>query len=324
MPAKIVLDDQTIEKICNDFKMGNSIPEIMKVFKLGRNKITDILKTKLGNEYQHYAKMILSATSAKGAHKRIGKKQNRTPEWNKKISESQKGKIISKETRKKISESCKEEFKNRDPKSIKKMYEKIIETKKLRGYFEIHSKRHSAWLKENHPFKGKKHTKETKKKMRNSKKNFFKNGGKPSRLGIKHNAETIKKLSEKTKKMWIEGKFKYFTFRSKLEIKIFEEIKKIYENAKHSFHLSTKVFDVYVPEKNLLIEINGDYWHLNPAIYKEDHFDEYRNIYAKQLWENDARKMKLAQEAGFSTLTIWELDINNEGIESIIKNLFPR
>ena len=54
---------------------------------------------------------------------------------------------------------------------------------------------------------GKKHTLEARKKMSESRKLFYVNGGKHPRLGKTHSDEVRKKLSEIAKKQWENGQF---------------------------------------------------------------------------------------------------------------------
>lgn len=60
---------------------------------------------------------------------------------------------------------------------------------------------------------------------------------------------------------------------------------------------------------NKIIEFNGDVYHGNPTIYKEDdicvNFKD-KPLIAKELWERDRIKTNLAIENGFEILTIWE------------------
>ena len=71
--------------------------------------------------------------------------------------------------------------------------------------------------------------------------------------------------------------------------------------------------------KNIIIEFNGDYWHGNPIIYKEN--DIVRgSITAKQLWEQDQYKKELAEKHNFNILYIWENEYENDKITTI-KNI---
>lgn len=70
-----------------------------------------------------------------------------------------------------------------------------------------------------------------------------------------------------------------------------------------SFPIKNKVFDIYIPSQNLLIEVDGIYWHsrnktnLNTA--------QLKNV------ENDNIKNGLAKEMGYNLLRVWEDDIKN-------------
>lgn len=71
--------------------------------------------------------------------------------------------------------------------------------------------------------------------------------------------------------------------------------------------IGNKIFDFYIPSKNLIIEIHGDYWHANPLIYegKELNKTQARNV------KNDKYKTILAKGSGYSFYVLWEYDLNN-------------
>lgn len=77
---------------------------------------------------------------------------------------------------------------------------------------------------------------------------------------------------------------------------------------------------------NYLIELNGDFWHANPKIYAENdiiNLPDSDGVLAKSLWEKDAQKLQLAQQNGFTVITLWECDLNDskklEKIKRIMK-----
>lgn len=77
---------------------------------------------------------------------------------------------------------------------------------------------------------------------------------------------------------------------------------------------------------NYLIELNGDFWHANPKIYAENdiiNLPGSDGVLAKSLWEKDAQKLQLAQQNGFTVITLWECDLNDskklEKIKRIMK-----
>ena len=80
-----------------------------------------------------------------------------------------------------------------------------------------------------------------------------------------------------------------------------------------------KVFDFFIPELNLLIEADGDYWHANPMLYKKLTKVQESNV------KNDKIKNKLAKKQNFILLRFWGSDIIKKEFEStllqIIKNV---
>lgn len=108
----------------------------------------------------------------------------------------------------------------------------------------------------------------------------------------------------------------------KKETKIETEIKNILIdnkiNFKKNFYVSfnnkKRVFDFYLKDYNLLIEADGDYWHSNPAIFKETNDAQKKNKL------NDEFKNYIAKELGYNLIIFWETDINKDGFRDIFLN----
>ena len=74
-----------------------------------------------------------------------------------------------------------------------------------------------------------------------------------------------------------------------------------------------KWYDFYLPEFNLLVEIDGTYWHGKEVETKELN---------KQQWKtrlNDKFKNILAKSRGYKLLRIWSDEINNLNLKEILK-----
>lgn len=308
-----------------------------------RNKITKVLKEALGDDYRTYAQKITALSGKKSAIKNRGRKLPHTAEWNAKIGESQKGKKLSQATKDRISISLKLSYKLGQhriiteggpggrkfwlPEKHKEAMKKAVETKRKRGYYELHAKRHSEWMKLHAPMRGKKMSQESREKMSAAKKRYYENGGQCHARGRMKTPQERKKLSQSTVKMWKEGKFKYGNglFRSKLEIQFFEEFQRYDPATEHSFKLITQdktyVFDVFVPSLNLVVEINGDYWHLNPSLYDASYRDESRQVTAQDVWASDEIRIQVAKSHGHNAIVIWESDAKRLGTQFCVQML---
>lgn len=106
--------------------------------------------------------------------------------------------------------------------------------------------------------------------------------------------------------------------RSSLEEKVVQFLIELgYEvTIQYKIHIdkrNNRFYDIYLKEFNLLIEVNGDYWHCNPQKYNED--DEViffgQSVPVKEIWARDSYKMNIAVERGFHFCTMWESDLKN-------------
>jgi hypothetical protein len=117
---------------------------------------------------------------------------------------------------------------------------------------------------------------------------------------------------------------------SKISQTLFDEIIKIYDSDyldniyywtknKEWFIKTEKSFLLYdftdINNKKI-IEYNGDQYHGNPSIYKEDDlphpYNKSKGFTAKDLWNKDADKIKVAEDNGFKVLTIWESEYKKD------------
>ena len=73
--------------------------------------------------------------------------------------------------------------------------------------------------------------------------------------------------------------------------------------------------------KNIIIEFNGDYWHMNPAKYNADDINKTTKQRAIDKWNEDAYKKALAEKYGYKVLVIWESEFNKSMKETLDKCL---
>ena len=114
---------------------------------------------------------------------------------------------------------------------------------------------------------------------------------KASLNAYKKNAYIDKQAKKMGNKMtWPEKKF----------AEMMKELKIPFEKQKV---VGAKIFDFYIPSKNMLIEVDGDYWHGNDEKYKEKSAMQRRNI------KNDTFKDVLAKGFGYKIERVWESDL---------------
>ena len=69
--------------------------------------------------------------------------------------------------------------------------------------------------------------------------------------------------------------------------------------------------DIYLPELKIGFEFNGDYWHMNPLMYRYDDENSSSHITAIEQWEKDRTKILLSDEKGVKLYHIWEYYFSN-------------
>jgi len=129
------------------------------------------------------------------------------------------------------------------------------------------------------------------------------------------------KLSNLMKERIANGEISGYN-RSKAEDEIIGILKNIGIRVVPNFRIGSKIFDIYVPKFNLLIEYNGDYWHCNPIKYDENYLHKKKNKTAKEMWEYDTNKLDLAIKNGYTFEVIWENDYKKN--KNIINDLINK
>lgn len=114
-----------------------------------------------------------------------------------------------------------------------------------------------------------------------------------------------REVCRQRKMNWLINNHKHYT--SKLETHfIGEYLSKCEVEYKRNFYAKgiKSFYDFYIPELNLIIETDGDFWHCNPEIYSEAKYAcQKRNIVKDEV------KNKWAEDNGYRLLRLWEKDI---------------
>lgn len=123
-----------------------------------------------------------------------------------------------------------------------------------------------------------------------------------SLLGKQYSESSKKLFDEIQEKIGIIGiNAKYAETESAIVVSIDDEFVNCYPD----YILNTKI-----------IEYNGDYWHMNPKIYKPNDKIPFTNIISKKIhgdcasdiWEYDRKKKEALEKLGYKVKVIWESD----------------
>ena len=74
-------------------------------------------------------------------------------------------------------------------------------------------------------------------------------------------------------------------------------------------------YDIRIKNTNILIEINGDFWHANPNKYNASDilkFSSTNHIKAEDVWKKDERNKNFAENNNYKVLYVWESDIEGK------------
>lgn len=134
-------------------------------------------------------------------------------------------------------------------------------------------------------------------------------------VGRKHSKATKLKMSNTQKKKWESGDIgnrKYYTSNlEKAFSKILDSLNIKYKSNFYAKEIKA-FYDFRLPLTNLIIEVDGDFWHCNP----DSKFNTPKYKSQIKNLERDKEKNKWAKDNGYKLLRFWENDINNN-IEKI-------
>lgn len=132
--------------------------------------------------------------------------------------------------------------------------------------------------------------------------------------GRKHSQSTKEKMSQSAIQRVIE---KDQPHSSRLEEEfcgVLNQLKVTYSRFFYSPEIKA-FYDFFIPSKNIIIEIDGDFWHCNPKTHPTPEYEcQKRNLI------RDKEKNKWAKNQGFKLIRIWEYDIKNN-IDKVISSL---
>ena len=194
-----------------------------------------------------------------------------------------------------------EEFKNLQSK-LKKVYWSSVDNNKRQ--FHLNNLEKGRVIRWNEPNS----RVEMSQQMIGSKNHFF---------GKRHSQETIEKLREATTKrllkFWKDGSL--HGINTKPELLVQNLLKKNNIEFVTPFVFENKIFDLYIPKYNVIIEVDGCYWHSKNVKVENMDKQQFRR------WKNDRFKENLVKKNNMKLIRIWEDEIDGTTLTERIYNI---
>lgn len=115
---------------------------------------------------------------------------------------------------------------------------------------------------------------------------------------------------------------------SKLELRIQSLLNALGVEYIAQFQVGFNAFDIRLANTNIIIEVNGDFWHANPIKYKSDDILTFPmppgRKTAEEVWKKDARKNDYATKKGYNIIIIWESEMKSLSDEDLTGLLLER
>lgn len=129
----------------------------------------------------------------------------------------------------------------------------------------------------------------------------------------------MKKLLDiaKLKKTKIIPKFDHYVNKKSKDTKPEVQTQKILDDLgikyQKQFQIEKVFYDLYIPSKNLIIEVDGCFYHSKGVSYT------LMNDHQKKTFKRDRYKEGLAAQHGYILKRIWEGEINKHSVKELLK-----
>ena len=102
---------------------------------------------------------------------------------------------------------------------------------------------------------------------------------------------------------WLNG----YNFPNKVEQKVQQLLPFTFVGNQFIENLQVDLVDY---DRKIIVEINGDFWHMNPELFESSYYNKVMNMTAQEIWDREQQKIKRLEELGYKVITIWESEIN--------------
>lgn len=131
----------------------------------------------------------------------------------------------------------------------------------------------------------------------------------------KNRAKTIAKKKK-------QGTYKknYTPISSKLQKRVITILRNNNIKCQTQFRIGKYYYDIKIG--NILIQVQGTYWHLDPRIYQASQIvimPGNTRVKVSNKWKKDLSKKLQAIKRGFRVLYLWQIDINSMTEQQLVQ-----
>lgn len=101
-------------------------------------------------------------------------------------------------------------------------------------------------------------------------------------------------------------------YNSSLETRIAKILDMMQISYERQKWIKNKSYDFRINKTNVIIEVQGDFWHANPNIYNDEDVLNFPGGIRKasDLWDIDKKKKRIAEDYGYQMIYFWESELN--------------
>jgi very-short-patch-repair endonuclease len=81
------------------------------------------------------------------------------------------------------------------------------------------------------------------------------------------------------------------------------------------------VCDFYVPDYNVIVEIDGDFWHANPNRFSAFDLVGPKRMKAQEVWDRDLKKRNALEKEGYRVIRYWASELKNTTSQRIFEDI---
>ena len=111
---------------------------------------------------------------------------------------------------------------------------------------------------------------------------------------------------------WLNG----YNFPNKVEQKVQQLLPSTFVGNQFIENLQVDFVDY---DRKIIVEVNGDFWHMNPELFESNYYNKVMGMTAKEIWNREQEKITRLKNMGYEVITIWESDINKGDFSKLNK-----